>query len=554
MEGEHTFIYGAVDNIGNNGTTMEYTVLINESLPLPPILRPATNRTRYENLLMVGWVPQDSTAWIMVNHNRTYNVTPDPEDGGNFSLYVIVDPGENIITGYTVDYFGRHSLSTNPFTVLLDREPPSTTGMNPERNSTNVPVISNIAIYFNEPLSELVIVLKYYNESNETWEIWNGEYDYVPWSLRATYIPGKPLYYETRYRISIEMLDVARNFAAHDFYSRSDHDSYSFITGDTEHVYQEFNCVIKSQKIDITYNKLGERLLRQNIWKPLAFEPLPPPKDHISLGIYFNITFDSSVTWFSLTLWDYTVSVLQDAALRNPERWDFDNLSFYRLSTDWEKLNTITVSGTEIRYFMADPGSDIITMGVFAPDLDWDGDGYLNGIDEFPRDQEEHADSDGDGIGDRSDPYPYDPHDQSLEYDTMIGPVRNANGDPIEGANVTFDHEGVQYFSITDSRGFATIRGFPLPQIPRGTIITVTHDGETVEGQYGEPLVFDTAEEEKSSGSRNIILLIVGIIVIVSILMIYIFFAVREDEEYSEDIEADYTNENRVGQYLEPER
>jgi len=408
-EGEHTLIYGAVDNIGNNDTEEELTIFINESAPTPPILRPATNRTRYENLLIEGWAPPDSTVRIVVNYDRTYEDTPAPEDGGNFSFYVILDPGVNILTGYTVDYFGRLSVSSSPETVILDNEPPMATGIDPERNGTEVPVDSDITIYFNEPLSELVIMLKYYNETTGTWELGAGDYDYVPWSLRVTYKSKNPLHYETRYRVNVEMLDMARNFAAHDFYSRNDHSSSSFITESTEHVYQETNCVIKSQKIDITYNKLGERLARSSIWKPLAFEPQPPPEDHVSFLIYFNVTFDSSVAWFRLSLWDYNVSTLNDATLRNPARWDFENLSFYRLTSTWEKLNTITVSNTEIQYFMNNPGSETMTMGVFAPDLDWDGDGYLNTVDEFPRDRSEYIDSDGDGTGDANDPFPHDP-------------------------------------------------------------------------------------------------------------------------------------------------
>lgn len=58
----------------------------------------------------------------------------------------------------------------------------------------------------------------------------------------------------------------------------------------------------------------------------------------------------------------------------------------------------------------------------FAPDdpsvqidpaqSDYDGDGYLNGVDAFPADPNEWSDSDGDGVGDNSDAFPNDPAEQ----------------------------------------------------------------------------------------------------------------------------------------------
>lgn len=211
MEGEHTFKYGAFDNIGNNCTAMEFTVLVNESSPLPPILRPATNRTMHEKYTIEGWIPRYCRARIVVNHNRTY-ITGSYR--GNFSVKVLLDPGENIITACAVDYFGRLSPYTSPFTVVLDMEPPAATGMVPERNATQVPVDSNITVFFNEPLSELVISLNFYNETAATWDVFDGECDYVPWSLSAIYRPMRSLFYETRYRISVEMVDVAGNYWA----------------------------------------------------------------------------------------------------------------------------------------------------------------------------------------------------------------------------------------------------------------------------------------------------------------------------------------------------
>ena len=559
-EGEHTLVYGAVDNIGNNHTENELYIFINESSPTPPILRPAANRTRYENLLIEGWAPLDSTVRIVVNYDRTYEDTPDPDDGGNFSFYVILDPGVNILTGYTVDYFGRLSVSSSPVAVILDKESPRATGMTPERNGTEIPVDTDITIYFNEPLSELVIMLKYYNETTGTWELGEGDYDYIPWSLRVTYKPKRSLNYETRYRVNVEMLDIARNFAAHDFYSRTHHDSFSFITESTEHMYQETKCVIKSQKINITYNKLGGRLARQNIWKPLAFEPLPPPKDHVSFGIYFNITFDNSVAWFRLTLWGYTVSTLNDAALRNPARWDFDNLSFYRLASTWEKLNTVIVSKTEIQYFMNNPGSDIMTIAVFAPDLDWDGDGYLNTVDEFPRDREEYVDSDGDGVGDTNDPFPHDPRygadddddgmPNNWERDHGLAPFDSADkegdldGDGLENWE-EFD-EGT-WPDHWDSDGDGIPDGWEMDNGLDATNASdadkdYDNDGITNLKEYmggTNPSLTDTAEHKAEDTNYTPIVMIVIAIVVLVILLGYLY-VFKKNKKSREETEEDY--------------
>lgn len=65
----------------------------------------------------------------------------------------------------------------------------------------------------------------------------------------------------------------------------------------------------------------------------------------------------------------------------------------------------------------------LLFMIILSPALspisaiaDWDGDGYSNAKDAFPRDYSEWADSDGDGVGDNSDMFPND-RNQTVDSD-----------------------------------------------------------------------------------------------------------------------------------------
>lgn len=49
------------------------------------------------------------------------------------------------------------------------------------------------------------------------------------------------------------------------------------------------------------------------------------------------------------------------------------------------------------------------SLSPVAAIADWDGDGFKNNEDEFPRDPDEWADSDSDGAGDNGDAFPQDP-------------------------------------------------------------------------------------------------------------------------------------------------
>ena len=426
-EGEHRLSFGAVDNMGNNHTQDEIVIFVNESAPTAPELRLPSNRTKFEQLWVDGSVPLDCTVKVVVNYERTYTETPDEE--GNFTLAVLLDPGENFLTAYTVDYFNRQSLSTTPILVLLDNEVPYLTGLEPKQNSKEVPIDTEIRADFNEPLSKVNIILWDFDEDGREWKQVGGETQYEPWNLFCNFIPSETLLKETKYKMEVDMTDTCRRYEEDTagntdrayLYSKGSGESYTFITESKEHEKEETNYVIKSQVINITYGKMGYApLSRQDLLQPIADEPAPPPEDNVSLGIYFSVTFEESVKYAKITLRYYLNAHQLYYKLRNPELWDIDNISFYTLNNDSWKMTTTGKMFPEstIWVYFNNPGTAAITLGIFAPDLDWDDDGYPYPVDkvdnnahldQFPRDPNEQMDRDGDGVGDNADPFPDDP-------------------------------------------------------------------------------------------------------------------------------------------------
>ncbi len=407
-EGVHNLMFGAVDNIGNNHTQDEITIVLNNTAPPPPVLNILTNWTSYENINIEGKAPVDCSIKLIVNYKTVYeDIIPDED--GNFSIPILLEPGENILTAYSVDYFGRLSISTTPEIIVLDKAAPYVTGSIPTQGALELPVTTPIIVHFNEPLSQVTVRLLVFDEVTNTWEMVSGQSDYVVWTLSASFIlpDDVTLKYESSYRIKVDMIDNARNFATHEFYNRNDRSSYSFITQDTTHKYNEHNYVIKSQSINITYEKWGESLSRYDLWASVDSSPAPVPDYFVSTGVYFNVTLNSKVNWVAITL-SLNLEKLKGKLLQ-PELWDIDNLSFYKLENGaWEKLNTAMLSKTSIKYSVNNPGDITITLAAFAPDLDWDGDRTPIPLDRFPLDKDESTDSDGDGVGDNSDPEPYD--------------------------------------------------------------------------------------------------------------------------------------------------
>ena len=412
-EGEHFFRYGAIDKLGNNRTQDGVTLIVTESSPSPPIVILSTNRTRYEHVLVSGKAPIDSTVNITVNFDFNDSFMATPDETGNFSVYILLEPGENTVSGYTRDFFGRYSVPSAPLTVYLDEQKPSVVRTVPERNSTDVPVDTSILIYLTEPVRTdcLSMDLTYYDEDALSWEMVEGNLIYREWSLLVTFVPGTLLRYETDYRIELQLMDHAQNYQGVRLYSG---DKPTFTTEKTVHDYNQKEFKDGGLRYDVEYNKLGDSMDRYDLFRFIRDVEFtaryPPPRDNLTpANSYFNLTFNDDFIWVKLTL-TYVISELEKY-YNNTELWDYRNLSFYELRDGvWSRLDTTRLTRSHtIQYFCNNPGDKVITMGVFATSFDWDRDKVPNDRDEFPRDVQEWMDSDGDGVGDNSDPYPENP-------------------------------------------------------------------------------------------------------------------------------------------------
>jgi len=570
-EGVHNLVFGAVDNIGNNHTQGEVTIVLNNTVPPPPSLNILTNRTRYENINIEGKAPLDCTVKLIVNYKTVYdNIIPDED--GNFSVPILLGPGENILTAYSVDYFGRLSLSTTPTIIMLDEESPYITGSTPTRGALGSLVTTPVTVRFNEPLSEASVTLLLFNELTNTWELVSGSTEYVPWRLFASFIlpDDETLKYESSYRIKVNMIDNARNFATYEFYDRNDRTSYSFKTKDTTHEYNELNYVIKSQNINITYEKWGERLSRYELWASLDSIPAPIPEYHVSVGVYFNVTLKSEVNWVAITL-SLNLEKLSGKLLY-PRLWDIDNLSFYRLVNGaWEKMNTAKLSQTSIKYSINNPGDNTVTLAAFAPDLDWDGDWVPIPLDRFPLDRDESMDSDGDGVGDASDPEPYDStYRADDDEDGMPNSWENMFGlssfnemdrdDDLDGDGLS-NHEEYKAGTLPnhwDTDGDGLPDGWEMDNKldPRnatgdnGTYGNPDGDKRTNIKEYqdgSDPKDPDTINgEEESEPNYTIMVIIIVALIVLIILLVYGFFY-RKRKEKKEAVEAKYYDLEDLG-------
>lgn len=110
-------------------------------------------------------------------------------------------------------------------------------------------------------------------------------------------------------------------------------------------------------------------------------------------------------------------------------------ISFYAYCMDWSSNYTYFVFGCRASFKIWYCGQEI------EIDLDEDGDGYPDDIDEFPNDPTEWSDRDGDGSGDNSDVYPDDPNEWQ---DTDMDGIGN-NGDAFPtdpAASIDTDRDG----------------------------------------------------------------------------------------------------------------
>ena len=560
------------------------TITVNDtSPPSAPILHLATNRTKFEQLWVEGRVPRDCAVKVMVNYERTYTETPDAE--GNFTFAVLLDPGENVVTAYAIDRFNRSSPFTIPQIVMLDNEAPYVTDIFPERNRTGVPIDTDILVEFNEPLSDVDIILWYFDEEAREWKQAVGETRYESWSLFANFIPSETLLKETKYKMEVDMTDTCRrnegdtagNSAREYLYSKQSVESYTFITEIKEHQNHETNYVIKSQVINITYGKMGKTpLSRPELLRPISEEPAPPPEGNLSLGVYFEVTFKESVTFAKVTFRYYLNAHQLDHKLRNPELWDIDNISFYMLSGEaWEKLATVKLfDESTVCFYINNPGNVTITLGIFAPDLDWDDDGVPNSEDPFPEAPDNYMDSDGDGVIDDNDPYPNNPlYKADTDNDGIpdsweslydLSPTDPSDGDDDadnDGLSNANEFEQGTSPNDPDSDGDGMPDGWEVdykldPRDASDKDDDADNDGLTNFEEYGRgtnPFIADPApeREDKSTGGRSVYWLVLGVILGLLMIGIIVFVAVRANRNNrgleGEGADMDISGEDEFG-------
>jgi len=202
--------------------------------------------------------------------------------------------------------------------------------------------------------------------------------------------------------MDVEMTDLAGNYELGYLYNRYDSSSYSFLTYPEPHLYVEHKYV-KSQKINVTYQRVGDPLAVSELIK-IIDEPGSPPEDNLTLDLYFTLSLDPLVSYVHLTLsYDIRESTPNPSLYGKDIRGlcDLDDMLFYALVDGaWEPLVTKHPGDDEIEYVWDISAGYELTMGVFLKNLDWDDDGVRNDLDIFPRDKDEWCDEDLDGYGD----------------------------------------------------------------------------------------------------------------------------------------------------------
>ena len=104
-------------------------------------------------------------------------------------------------------------------------------------------------------------------------------------------------------------------------------------------------------------------------------------------------------------------------------------------------------------------------------------------------------------------------------HNVTLGPIFDENNNTIEGVPVTLYYNGTPYTAETDADGVAHFNGFPLLAIPPGTKIIAIIDGNAVEWEYGDPLVYSEEEEEKEGSDGNYFLLVIIAMVFVTLII-----------------------------------
>jgi len=87
-------------------------------------------------------------------------------------------------------------------------------------------------------------------------------------------------------------------------------------------------------------------------------------------------------------------------------------------------LHTVMITSTVLLVSMLMVSAMILLTPSLSPVssiADWDGDGFTNSVDAFPRDGDEWKDTDFDGVGDNEDAFPYDGTESSDSDEDGVG-------------------------------------------------------------------------------------------------------------------------------------
>jgi len=111
--------------------------------------------------------------------------------------------------------------------------------------------------------------------------------------------------------------------------------------------------------------------------------------------------------------------------------------------------------------------------------------------------------------------------DESKNHEVPVGPILDADGDPVVGAEVMLDIGGNTYTVKTDEDGLATF-SLPMTEIPDGTRVTAVFDGETKEWKHGSGTIPAFSSQDEGISTLVIVLVVIVAIFLVILLLILI--------------------------------
>ena len=201
-----------------------------------------------------------------------------------------------------------------------------------------------------------------------------------------------------------------------------------------------------------------------------------------------------------------------------------------KIKGDYQESNVFFVSGTPGEFQIMNGGYIEFPFNGFA-NLDSDGDGVDDDVDEFPDDSNETQDSDGDGVGDNSDEFPDDANetqdsdgdgvgDNSDEFPNDANETNDDDSDGVgnntdafpQDANETHDDDGDGVGNNTDA----------FPQDPNETMDTDGDGvGDNADPEPEDPSISSPADIEVNVSDTSAYL-ISGAIVFLAIVIIFV--------------------------------